>query len=160
MRNRNCTKKINEYYIYVEAVPKKQNQYSVNVDMDEQNRIMHKFLIEKTGVTPEKYGEGYLYKFYDMERIDRKFDIFSRLLVSKAPLDYIICVQIIEQDRKESIKDLLSLISLRILNTIITTASAAYRYKFNRDQGYSFIKGGLYQKEGGTIDVFTIKSKI
>ena len=123
-------------------------------DMNEQNQIMNKFLIEKTGISPQKCEEGgFIYTFESFEHIDEVLDVFSKLPESKAPIDYIICVQVLGADFRQEVLQLKELISLKMLNKITTLSDTAYRYSFNKNQKYSLSQLGVFQKPNGTFEV-------
>lgn len=138
-------KKIQQYQIYVKTSAKVK---FANVNLEEQNKIMNKFLIEKTGVNPEIFEDGFLYKFNKFDNIDPVLESFFKLIKSNAPLDYVICVQILD-----SLYDIKTLINLNIVNKISTMADTAYRYKFNTSHRYGTGQLGLFQKNGSTFEV-------
>ena len=111
------------------------------------------FLIEKTNCSPSKKDEGFLFEFNDFERIDTILDSFNKLIQSKAPLDYIICLQVFGEDASKEWNQREVLKNLKILNKIVSFADTAYRYSFNRDKGYTVSQLGLFQKEGTTFEV-------
>ena len=78
-------------------------------------------------------------------------DVFSKLNQSKAPLDFLICLQIIESNT--SVDELNTLIELKIMNKITTLANTAYRYKYNENQRYKTSQVGLFQKGENTFEV-------
>lgn len=153
-KNSSEQKKIKRYQIYVSAfVKKKFSHKELGVNLEEQLRIMNKFLIEKTGVNPIKFGEGFLYSFENFDRIDDILDKFFRLIKSTAPLDYIICVQIIGASPSKEIEQLKKLISLNIANKITTLPDTVWRYKANVSHRYGTTQLGLFQKDSGTFEV-------
>lgn len=153
-QNRNEQKKINRYQVYVETqVKPKFAHIEYNVDMDEQNQILIKYLVEKTGVCPEKYEKGFLFTFDSFSEIDGKLDVFMNLWNSKAPIDFIVCIQIFGADIAKEKEQLNFLISLRFLNRVVTLADTAYRYGFNDFCKYKLIQSGVYQKGDTTIEV-------
>lgn len=146
--------KLKKYKIYVLTSIKKATAHrEYNVNLEEQNRIMLKFLIEKTNCSPSKKDEGFLFEFNDFERIDTILDSFNKLIQSKAPLDYIICLQVFGEDASKELNQMEVLKNLKILNKIVSFADTAYRYSFNRDKGYTVSQLGLFQKEGTTFEV-------
>lgn len=152
--------KIKRYNIYVAtSIKPKFNRRGVNIDLDEQNKIMNKFLIEKLGVSPKVYESGFLYSFGNIANIDSVLNIFFKLLHSTAPIDYIICVQISGKDLVVENKQLLELISLKFLNKISTCADTAYRYSFNASQKYETSQLGLFQKGNDTFEVHEFKER-
>ena len=153
-------KKIKRYQIYVEArVKAKFGHREYNINLEEQNQIMLKFLLDKTAQCPQKWGNGYLFTFESFDNIDNILAIFEKLPKSKAPLDYIICVQIIGVNSAQERKQMEALISLEFTNKIATLADTIYRYSFNDLCNYDTSQLGVYQKDGSTIEVheFLIK---
>ena len=120
---------------------------------------MNKFLINQTGVNPIKYENGYLYTFESFKDIDAVLDIFSRLSTSKAPIDYLICVQILDKNSGKEREQLNALIDLKILNKIATLSDTVYRYMFNRSQRYETIQLGIFQKEDWTFEVHEFQKR-
>ena len=74
--------------------------------------------MEKTGITPEKFQQGYIYKFNDFETIDKTLDILNKVLQTKTPLDYIISVHVYQKSFSDQFDTLLKLISLELINKI------------------------------------------
>lgn len=146
--------KLKRYQIYVSTSVKKgiaHRDFSIN--LDEQNKIMLKFLMEKTMCNPTKKDDGYLFEFHNFEKIDSVLDSFNKLIQSEAPLDYIICVQVLGEDIPNELKQMETLKSLKILNKIVSFADTAYRYSFNNEKGYTVSQLGLFQKEDSTFEV-------
>ena len=147
-------KKIQCYQIYIETVVKPKFAHrEYNVNLEEQNKILIKHLLEKTGQCSQKYENGFLFTFNSFEQIDLMLDIFTKLFESKAPIDYIICVQIIGVNSRKENLQLKTLIGLKNLNKITTMADTAYRYSFNELSNYEVSQMGVFQKEGGTYEV-------
>lgn len=145
---------IKKYQIYVAAYKKKRPSHlEKNLDPEEDIRNMNKFLIEKTGVNPVKYGEGFLYSFGDFSHIDDILPYFFKLIQSDAPLNYIICVQILPKVIKDEFEKMKKLIDLSIHNQITTLADTAWRYKFNETHKYNITQLGVYQKDNDTFEV-------
>ena len=153
-------KKIRFYQIYVQTFVKSafaHREYNVNIE--EQNKILIKHLVEKTGICPSKYQEGFLFNFNSFDKVDDMLDVFSKLNQSKAPLDFLICLQINESSSGASEEELNTLISLKILNKITTLANTAYRYSFNTEQRYRTSQVGLFQKGESDFEVHEFVSK-
>lgn len=147
-------KKLKKYQIFVSTSVKKGIAHrEFSIDLEEQNKIMLKFLIGKTMCNPIKKDNGYLFEFNNFEGIDSILDSFDKLIQSKAPLDYIICVQVMGENISKELKQMETLKSLKILNKIVSFADTAYRYSFNRDKGYTVSQLGLFQKEETTFEV-------
>ncbi len=146
--------KIKRYQVYVQtSVKPKYAHKEYNVNLDEQNQLMNKFLIGKTSVCPQKYEKGFLYTFESFAKIDSILDVFEKLPKSKAPIDYLICVQILGNDTKKEMAQLKKLIDLKFLNKIVAFSDTVYRYTFNRDQGYETSQLGIFQIENDTYEV-------
>ena len=131
-----------------------------NIDLEEQKKIMLKFLVEKTNNCPEKFDNGYLFTFDSFANIDEIFDIFMKLPESKAPLDYIICVQIIGLDNRKEMEQLKTLIELKSLNKITSLADTAFRYQYNEVCNYEAIQAGLFQHNGKSIELHEFVKKV
>lgn len=152
--NTHHQKKINKYRILVITNLKKEfARPELNYNIDEQNIIMNKFLIEKTGISPERYEGGFLYKFGDFEQIDNVLKTFFKLTKSESPLDFVICVQVFGENINEETENLKKLASLQIKNKICMMSDTAYRYKYNAVHRYPVSQVGLFQKDNGTIEV-------
>lgn len=152
-------KQIQKYQIYVETVLKKQYQHKdFNIDMEAQNRAMNKFLMEKTDVTPIKFSNGFLYNFEKFENIDAVLEAFFKLFTSETPLNYIVCVNVIEPGPviKEN-ETFLKLIELKLEGKISMLSECAYRYNYNRTKFYDTTLLGLFQKDDETFEVHEFK---
>lgn len=145
-------KAIQTYQIYVNAfVKKKFSHKELNINLEEQLKIMNDFITKRTGVKPDSFEGGFLYTFNPFDNIDSILEVFFKLLKGKAPLDYVICVNVI--DSKNNKEDLRKLIKLNIENKISMLANTAYRYKFNKVHYYGTSQSGLFQKENSTFEV-------
>ena len=145
---------IKKYQIYVAAYKKKKlTHLDVEVDLEEETKNMNKFLIQKLGISPIKYGEGFLYTFNDFSHIDAVLSNFFKLINSKAPLNYIICVQILPKNIKDEFENLRKLINLNLYNQITTLSDTVWRYKHNETHRYKTIQLGLYKKDNDTFEV-------
>ena len=150
----NEQEQIKKYQIFVStSIKKKYSHKECNVNLDEQNRIMNKFLIEKTGINPTNYQDGFIYSFNDFNHIDDVLENFFKLVNSDAPLDYIICVQIISKEKLKEMEQLNELISLKFVNKITTLSDTVWRYRFNKSHKYSTSQLGLFQKNNNTFEV-------
>ena len=92
--------------------------------------------------------------------IDKNLDIFMKLLQSKAPLDYVICVQVFGEDLEKEQNQLEKLKELRILNKVVSFADTVYRYNFNNEKGYGTTMVGLFQKEEASFEVHEFVKRI
>ena len=146
--------RVNKYKILVKTSIKKQfANANFGYTLEEQNRIMNKFLVEKTGVQPDVLEYGFLYSFSHFNKIDTILEIFFRLLKSNAPLDYVICVQTMDKSESECLNKIKMLAELKITNKITMLAETAYRYSFNETALYKTVILGEYQKPTGSIEV-------
>ncbi len=144
---------IKKYRIHVStSVKKKFAHLECNVDLDEQNKIMNKFLMEKLLVTPTAYEGGFLYSFKDFDSIDNVLDVFFKLLRANAPLDYVICVQVCAGNAEAEKEQLKSLIDLKFENKISMMSDVAFRYKFNKSHKYGTSQLGMFQKGNDTVE--------
>lgn len=144
---------IKKYRIFVStSVKKKFAHLECNVNYEEQNKLMNKFLMEKLSIAPTQYENGYLYSFSDFNSIDNVLDVFFKLLNSSAPLDYIICVQICTGNLIEEKEQLKSLIDLKFENKISMMSDTAFRYKFNKSHKYGTSQLGMFQKGNDTVE--------
>ena len=145
---------IKKYQIYVAARAKKQVAHlAAKINLEEEVKNMNKFLMQKTGISPIKYGDGFLYSFSDFNHIDTVLPHFFKLIQSKAPLDYVICVQILPKEITDEFEKMKKLIHLNLYNQITTLSDTVWRYKFNETHRYNTVQLGLYQKENDTFEV-------
>lgn len=146
-------KRLKRYQIYVSAeLKKKFSHRELGINLEEQLKIMNKFLIEKTGVSPETYEEGFLYSFENFEKIDQVLEIFFKLIKSNAPLDYVICVQVLGEDINRETNQLNRLIGLKFTNKISTLADTVWRYRYNKFHRYGTTQLGLFQADKDTVE--------
>jgi len=146
---------INEYKIFVSAQLKKKFSHpELGYNLEEQINTMNKFLISKTCMQPIKFEDGFVYSFRNFHNIDNVLNIFFRLIKSSAPLDYVICLQVVDKDEQTCMKELKELIDLRYINKITILSNSAYRYKFNESHRYGTSQLGLFQKGDKTIELF------
>ncbi|MCQ2743995.1 MAG: hypothetical protein MJ230_04270 [bacterium] len=145
---------IKQYKIFVKtSIKKKFRTEDFNYNLEEQNQIMNEFLIKKTGILPKNFEGGFLYSFNDFSQIDSVLRMFFRLIKSKAPLDYIINVQIDNDNNNGYVNKIKLLSDLEIQNKIIMLTETAYRYRFNDSKKYKTVQLGLYQKISQNIEV-------
>lgn len=147
-------KKLKRYQIYISIfVKEKYALHEYNVNLEEQTQILMKHLREKTGLCPDKFEEGFVFTFDSFNNIDNVLDVFSNLPKSKAPIDFVTCVQVIGTNTAKEIEQLKTLISLKFLNKIVMLSDTAYRYKFNINPLYDVVQIGLFQKNDNTFEV-------
>lgn len=144
---------IKKYVVYVSTTVNNKKTFGQQVSLDEQNKIMNKFLIEKTSVLPEVFECGFLYKFNNFDSIDDIINIFYKLLQSNTPLDYLIVVHAYNSDFKLEVENLKRLIALNIINKIYFSSETSYRYRFNKNKRYKISQIGIFQKDGSSIEV-------
>lgn len=146
--------KINRYKVFVTtSIKKKFSHKELGYDLNEQNDIMNDFLMKKTGVQMIMHNGGFLYEFDNFFRIDDTLEIFFKLIKSSAPLDYVICVETVEETDKLCLEKIDELAGLGHVNKISTFADCVYRYKFNRGHRYGTSQLGLFQKDNDTVEV-------
>ena len=150
---------IQKYVVYVSTSVNNKKSYGQEVSLDEQNKIMNKFLIEKTNVLPEVFEDGFLYKFNNFDSIDNILDVFSKLLQSNAPLDYLIVVHAYKSDFNSETENLKKLIALKLLNKMYLSSETSYRYGFNKNRKYETSQLGIFQKDDVTIEVLNFVEK-
>ena len=150
---------IKKYVVYVSSSVNDKKSYGQEVSLDEQNKIMNKFLIEKTSVLPEVFEDGFLYKFNDFDSIDNILDVFYKLLQSNAPLDYLIVVHAYKSDFNSEIENLKKLIALKLVNKMYLSSETSYRYGFNKNKKYETSQLGIFQKDDITIEVLNFVKK-
>ena len=150
---------IKKYVVYVSSSVNDKKSYGQEVSLVEQNKIMNKFLIEKTSVIPEVFEDGFLYKFNDFDSIDNILDVFYKLLQSNAPLDYLIVVHAYKSDFNSEIENLKKLIALKLVNKMYLSSETSYRYGFNKNKKYETSQLGIFQKDDITIEVLNFVKK-
>lgn len=146
--------KIKTYHIYIQTFVKSAFAHrEYNVNLEEQNKILIKHLLEKTNTCPQAYNNGFLFTFYSFEKIDDVLDVFSKLKESKAPIDFMICLQVSNKKRDVLDDELGKLIGLKSINKIITLSNTAYRYKFNKNRRYETLSLGIFRKGQNSYEV-------
>lgn len=145
--------KIKNYSVTIHTTLKPQFSHpELKININEQNKLMTDFISEKLGKTPMNLDGGCLYMFDDFNKIDDILKVLFKVLNSKAPLDYAICIQAGDNNTQ-----LQKLISLKHFGKIIMAADTAYRYKFNKKHGYQTSQIGLFQYENRTMEVHEFK---
>ena len=147
-------KKLQSYVIYISGTLKTDSVTKMsNINLEEQINLMNKFLMEKTGVNPEKFDNGFVYRFFRFDNIDEILGVFFKVLHSKAPLNYQICVVLEEIDKTMQNERLRNIINLGFWGKIIMLSNIAYRYSFVENPKYETSQLGIFQKGTGTIEV-------
>lgn len=134
-------------------IKKKYSHEELGIDLKEQNIIMNKFLIDKTGVVPVEFDGGFLYSFDNFFNVDSILDVFFKLIKSNSPLQFAICIQVLDNSEEICLKELHLLAELKHFNKITMLSNTAYRYKFNNGHKYGTSQMGLFQKDNDTIEV-------
>lgn len=146
-------KKIKRYAVLIKTQLKKKYAHAeLNVNLDEQNKLMNKFISEKTAVKPMMMNGGFLYEFIDFDKIDTVLDILFKVLHSNAPIDYAICIQ-----SGDDIEQLKKLSSLNHFGMVSMAADTAYRYKYNETHRYQTAQVGVFQNGDRTLEVHEFK---
>lgn len=144
----------NLYKIFIVTSLKKKFSHSeLGYNLNEQNQLMNKFLIDKTGVVPVQYEGGFIYSYNNFNTVDNVLYNMFKLIKSNSPLDYVICLQVVEGSERQCMEDLKLLAELKHTNKISMFANSAYRYKFNNGHRYGTSQLGLFQKTNDTIEV-------
>lgn len=156
-------KSMTKYFVVINTYEKERSVYQqqTNIDMNEQNNIMNKFIIEKTDVQPKHFEGGFLYEFNNFEKIDQVLETLFKVVNSKAPINYTVCIQIGTGTPRID-KDLLkTLIKLKYLGKIYMGSDTTYRYSYNSHRHYETSQIGLYQDgERGTMEVHEFKNPL
>lgn len=146
--------KINRYKIAVlTSLKKKFSHKELGYNIEEQNKIMNDFISSKTGVSPIPFEGGFLYEFEDFNHVDSILTVFFKLLKSNTPLNYTICIEVVDGNDRVCLEELSHLISLAHVNKISTFSNCVYRYKFNRGHRFGTSQLGLFQKGNDTLEV-------
>lgn len=146
-------KQLSKYMVLINTkLKKKFSHEEINIDIDEQNKLMNDFIISKTGVQYQNFNGGFLYYFDNFEKIDHVIAVLFKVLKSSAPLDYSICIQI-----GADLKQIKKLSDLENFGKIIMCADTLLRYKHNQGHRFATECNGVYQKADGTIEVHEFK---
>ncbi len=138
-------KKLNKYKVLINtSVKTGRGQVGASINLDEQNELMNKFITEKTGVVGQVQGENFVYSFNNFEKIDTVLDVLFRVVNSNAPLNYVVCIQVLSGNQLKDLEQLQKLEKLKIKNKICFTADTAYRYRFNSFHKYEIVDYGVY----------------
>lgn len=144
---------IKQYVILINTkLKKKHSHQAITIDLDEQNNLMNKFIIEKTFARPMFFEGGFLYSFNDFDKIDAVLEVMFSVLNSKAPIEYSICIQI-----NNNLEQLRKLASLQHYGQITMAADTAYRYGYNKKHKFQTSQVGVFQNGGNTIEVHEFK---
>ncbi len=146
-------KSLNKYTVVITTqIKKKFAHQELHINIDEQNKLMNDFIFSKTNIKPMIFSDSFIYKFKDFNDIDTILDTLFKILKSNAPLDYAICIQIEGNDNQIN-----KLVELKHFGKITMAADTAYRYRFNASHRYQTSQAGLFQYDGGTLEVHEFK---
>lgn len=148
--------KLKKFNVHIQTELKtKYSNENLNINIDEQNKLMNDFLIKKTGIMPSKYKEGFVYQFYDFDKIDETLDILFKLINSEAPIKYAISIQV-----GNNIEQFDKIIDLKHFGKISMAADTNYRYKFNKIKKYKTAQIGLFQYKDDTLELHEFKENL
>lgn len=146
-------KKITRYSVLIKTKLKKKYAHAeLNVNIDEQNKLMNKFITEKTSVRFMMLDGGFLYNFTDFDKVDLVLDVLFKVLHSNAPIDYEICIQ-----SGDDLEQLKKLASLNHFGLVTMAADTAYRYRYNETHRYQTAQVGVFQNGDSTLEVHEFK---
>ena len=146
-------KKITKYSVLIKTKLKKKYAHAeLNVNIDEQNQLMNKFITEKTSVKPMILDGGYLYNFLDFDKVDVVLDVLFKVMHSTAPIDYEICIQ-----SGDDLEQLKKIGSLNHFGMVTMAADTAYRYRYNETHRYQTSQVGIFQNGDRTLEVHEFK---
>ena len=130
----------------------KYKHQEINIDLNEQNLLMNKYIMEKLSVMPKEFNGGFLYEFRDFNEIDSVLEIMFKVLKSTAPIEYAISVQV-----NNNYTLLEKLMSLDYYGKIIMLSDTSYRYEFNPFHKYESTQIGIFQNGDQTMEVHEFK---
>ena len=146
-------RQIKNFSIAIKTKAKQKYKYEeINVDINEQNLLMNKYIMEKLSVIPKEFNGGFLYEFHDFNQIDSVLEIMFKVLKSTAPIEYAICVQI-----NNNYTLLEKLMSLDYYGKIIMLSETSYRYEFNPIHKYESTQIGIFQNDNQTMEIHEFK---
>lgn len=146
-------KQITKYSVCIQTTLKRKFSHEeLNIDINEQNRLMNEFITQKTDVKPVLHDDCYLYNFTNFDKIDTVLDVLFKVMNSNTPLDYAICIQ-----SGENLEQLKKLAELKNFRKVTIAADTAYRYKFNASHRYQTSQLGIFQNGNRTLEVHEFK---
>ena len=146
-------KKICNYAITIHTqIKSKFNHVEININLEEQNKLLLDFLDKKFGKRAENFEDGFRYDFNDFNNIDSVLTVLFKVLHSTAPIDYAICVQVLSGNKMET-NELNKLIKLKHFGKITMAADTSFRYRYNEFHKFETSQIGLFQNENDTIEV-------
>lgn len=141
--------KISKYMVLINTkIKKKFSHAELNINIDEQNKIMNDYIFSKINTQYQNFNGGFLYYFDDFNKIDDILTILFTIIKSSSPLDYAICIQI--ENDLDKIK---KLADLQNIGKIIMNADTLLRYKHNKAHKFGTTCVGVYQQEEETLEV-------
>ncbi len=141
--------KISKYMVLINTkIKKKFSHEELNINIDEQNKIMNDYIFSKINTQYQNFNGGFLYYFDDFNKIDDVLTILFKIIKSSAPLDYAICIQI--ENDLDKIK---KLADLENFGKIIMSSDTVLRYKHNKAHRFGTSCVGVYQKDEGTFEI-------
>lgn len=154
---KNMNKKISKCMVYLEL--KKKEHLVETVDLKEQYELLNKYLSSKVGVVPENFLDGFLYKFPDIEKIDSDIVYFFYAIKSKAPVDYMMILQVIEKSLLVAQDEIQKLRSAGLYNSIIMSPTTSLRYEYNDARAYTNGIIGHYLCGNEEMSIYELKEK-
>ena len=149
-------KQINDYKLFIQTrITKRYANKQNSISLDEYSAKINKMIEEKTKATPFSTWGGVVYSFNNFEKIDIVLDILFELIKTPVPIEYLICIQIENND-----KQLKQLIELQEWGKIIISADTLCRYKYNKKRSYHTLSVGIYQKENHLLEVHEFVEKL
>ena len=153
---KNEEKKVNNYNVYIQTrISKRYLNKSIPFNLSEHNKQMNKFITEKTNAVYTDNWQGFVYSFYNFEKIDDILDILFTILKTEAPVDFIMCIQI--GDNNINLK---KLIELQEWGKIIMSADTLCRYEYNNVKQYKTSCVGIFQRSSDTLEVHEFVKKL
>lgn len=133
-------------------IPPKFSHRELNVNIDENNKLMNDYISKKTGVTHMVYDSGFLYTFKEFDKIDEVLSVLFKVLESNVQLEYAISIQ-----AGNNLPQLKTLAALKIFGKVIIAADTLLRYKYKKTHRFQTANLGIFQKDNGSIEVHEFK---
>jgi hypothetical protein len=143
-------KKIKTFAVIINTrIKKKFAHEELHIDIEKFNKLMNNFIFENTGVAGTTFKDGFLYKFNDMENIDKVLSVFFRLLKDNTPIEYSISVQ-----AGENIIQLAAIASFNLYGKIVLSADTLLRYKVNETHRYGTYNIGIFNNGENSLEIY------
>ena len=142
-------KQIKQYSVYLKTKlkPKYLNsEFHANID-DENKKILNEIRL-KLNVLPNKFENGYVYKFSNFNEIDNIIIAFLDILNEQKKIEYALSISI-DNDEELSKK----IYNLDFYGKIVFPANVGYRYTFNKTQQFSISQIGIFQYNDGEFEL-------